>query len=135
MARLTALQAAALFPLRMQMNYDLTRVRKRTINVKVRIDLVRIWERCAQAIGAPELVTNPEYAIAPARSKHLGIAQDVPNAENRHIRLVGQPVTLSRTPSKMAAPPPEFGEQTDEILGEFGFSTAEIAKLRQSKIV
>jgi hypothetical protein len=22
--------------------------------------------------------------------KHLGIAQDVPNAENRHIRLVGQ---------------------------------------------
>src|SRR3954449_3596149 len=102
----------------------------------------RIWERCAQAIGAPELVTNPDYATAPARSKnrdalnaainkltekksteawvselhaagvpcgpiysinemfedaqvqHLGIAQDVPNAENRHIRLVGQPVTL-----------------------------------------
>jgi crotonobetainyl-CoA:carnitine CoA-transferase CaiB-like acyl-CoA transferase len=27
----------------------------------------RIWERCAQAIGAPELVTNPDYATAPAR--------------------------------------------------------------------
>jgi len=67
--------------------------------------------------------------------KHLGIAQDVPNAENRHLRLVGQPVTLSRNPSKMAAAPPEFGEQTDEVLGEFGFSAAEIAELRQSKIV
>jgi formyl-CoA transferase len=143
----------------------------------------RIWERCAQAIGAPELVTNPDYATAPARSKnrdalnaeierhtvtksteswvselnaagvpcgpiysvdqmfadaqvkHLGIAQDVPNTENRHIRLVGQPVTLSRTPSKMAARPPEFGEQTDEVLAEFGFSAGEIAELRQRKVV
>src|SRR5512134_2033933 len=30
----------------------------------------RIWERCAQAIGAPELVTNPDYATSPARSKN-----------------------------------------------------------------
>ena len=30
----------------------------------------RIWERCAQAIGAPELVTDPDYATAPARSKN-----------------------------------------------------------------
>ena len=129
----------------------------------------RIWERCAQAIGAPELVTNPDYATSPARSKnrdalnevigrltekkstetwvkelneagvpcgpiysidqmfddaqvkHLGIAQHVPNDENRHIQLVGQPVTLSRTPSSMAARPPEFGEQTEEVLAEFGF--------------
>jgi crotonobetainyl-CoA:carnitine CoA-transferase CaiB-like acyl-CoA transferase len=50
----------------------------------------------------------------------------VPNADNRHIRLVGQPVTLSRTPSKMAARPPEFGAQTDEVLAEFGFGDDEI---------
>src|SRR6187455_2705559 len=143
----------------------------------------RIWERCAQAIGAPELVTNPDYATAPARSKnrhalnatidkltqkkntetwvnelnaagvpcgpiysidqmfedaqvkHLGIAQDVPNDENRHIRLVAQPVKLSRTPSRMAARPPEFGEQTEEVLAEFGFANDEIADLRQRKVV
>jgi crotonobetainyl-CoA:carnitine CoA-transferase CaiB-like acyl-CoA transferase len=143
----------------------------------------KIWERCAQALGAPELPKRPEYATAPDRSrnrkalnaeinkltekkstdtwvrelnaagvpcgpiysidqmfddeqvKHLGIAQDVPNAENRHIRLVGQPFKLSRTPSKMVAPPPEFGEQTEEVLTEFGFSTDEIAELRRHKIV
>ena len=67
--------------------------------------------------------------------RHLGIAQDVPNAENRHIRLVGQPVTLSRTPSKMVARPPEFGEQTDEVLAEFGFTRDEIGDLRQAKVV
>src|ERR1700710_84834 len=143
----------------------------------------RRWERCAQAIGAPEFVRDPDYATAPARSKnrdalnatidkltakkstdtwvselnaagvpcgpiysvdqmfdddqvkHLGIAQDVPNDDGRHLRLVGQPFTLSRTPSKMAAPPPEMGEQTEEVLGEFGFSADEIKGLRQGKIV
>jgi crotonobetainyl-CoA:carnitine CoA-transferase CaiB-like acyl-CoA transferase len=59
----------------------------------------------------------------------------VPNAENRQIRLVGQPVTLSRTPSKMASRPPEFGEQTDDVLAEFGFSADEIGLLRQAKVV
>ena len=57
------------------------------------------------------------------------------NAENRHISLVGQPVTLSRTPSKMAARPPEFGEQTEEVLTEFGFTKDEIGSLRQNKVV
>jgi crotonobetainyl-CoA:carnitine CoA-transferase CaiB-like acyl-CoA transferase len=143
----------------------------------------KIWERCAQAIGAPDLPSRPEYATAPARSKnrdalnaeinaltvkkstetwvkelnaagvpcgpiysidqvfddaqvkHLGIAQDVPNEENRRIQLVGQPVTLSRTPSKLVARPPEFGEHTEEVLTEFGFSEAEIADLRSGKVV
>jgi crotonobetainyl-CoA:carnitine CoA-transferase CaiB-like acyl-CoA transferase len=143
----------------------------------------RIWERFAQTVGAPEFLTNPDYATAPGRSKnrkalnaaiskltetkstetwvdefnaagvpcgpiysidqvfadeqveHLGMAQDVPNEENRHIRLVGQPVTLSRTPSRMVARPPDFGEQTEEVLAEFGFANDEIADLRQRKVV
>ena len=63
------------------------------------------------------------------------MAQDVPNPEGRHIRLVGQPFTLSRTPSKMVARPPEFGEQTEEVLAEFGFTSDEISSLRRNKIV
>ena len=143
----------------------------------------KIWERCAQAVGAPELITNPDYATGPARSKnrdalngeierhtvqnstnhwvetlnaagvpcgpiysidqmfddaqvkHLGLAQDVPNDQNRKITLVSQPFTLSRTPSRMAARPPEFGENTEDVLAEFGFSAAEISALREAKVV
>jgi crotonobetainyl-CoA:carnitine CoA-transferase CaiB-like acyl-CoA transferase len=94
------------------------------------------WVKEFNAAGVP---CGPIYSIdqvfADAQVEHLGMAQDVPNAEGRHIRLVGQPFTLSRTPSRMAARPPEFGEQTEEILTEFGFSADEIAKLRQRKIV
>jgi formyl-CoA transferase len=35
----------------------------------------------------------------------------------------------------MAARPPEFGEQTEEILAEFGFAAEEIADLRLHKVV
>jgi crotonobetainyl-CoA:carnitine CoA-transferase CaiB-like acyl-CoA transferase len=94
------------------------------------------WVRELNAAGVP---CGPIYTIdqmfEDAQVRHLGIAQDVPNAEDRHIRLVGQPVTLSRTPSKMAARPPEFGEQTDEVLTEFGFSAQEITELRRGKVV
>jgi crotonobetainyl-CoA:carnitine CoA-transferase CaiB-like acyl-CoA transferase len=143
----------------------------------------KIWERCAQAIGAPELITHPDYTTGPARSKnrdalnaaisactekrtteewvndlnaagvpcgpiysvdqmfadaqvkHLGLAQDVPNDQNRKITLVAQPFTLSRTPSHMTARPPEVGEQTEELLAEFGFGAEEMAELRRGKVV
>ena len=48
----------------------------------------------------------------------------------------------SASPSSCRAPrarwwraPPEFGEQTEEVLAEFGFSADEIAELRQAKVV
>jgi crotonobetainyl-CoA:carnitine CoA-transferase CaiB-like acyl-CoA transferase len=94
------------------------------------------WVREFNGAGVP---CGPIYSIDQmfddAQVKHLGMAQDVPNEEGRHIRLVAQPVTLSRTPSKMAARPPEFGEQTEEVLAEFGFSADEIEALRQRKVV
>ena len=143
----------------------------------------KIWERCAQAIGAPELLDNPDYATGPSRSanrdalniamnvftqkrstsdwvrdlnaagvpcgpiyaidemfadeqvKHLSMAKDVPNEFGRDLKLVAQPFTLSRTPSKMAVRPPGFGEHTDQILAEFNFSSDEIAILRQNKTI
>ena len=51
------------------------------------------------------------------------------------LKLVGQPFTLSRTPSKIAARPPALGEHTDEVLKEFGFKPKEIAALRKAKAI
>jgi crotonobetainyl-CoA:carnitine CoA-transferase CaiB-like acyl-CoA transferase len=94
------------------------------------------WVKEFNAAGVP---CGPIYSIdqmfEDAQVKHLGMAQDVPNPEGRHIRLVGQPVTLSRTASRMAARPPEFGEHTEEVLTEFGFGADEIADLRKRKVV
>jgi crotonobetainyl-CoA:carnitine CoA-transferase CaiB-like acyl-CoA transferase len=94
------------------------------------------WVKEFNAAGVP---CGPIYSIdqvfADEQVKHLGMAADVPNPENRDLKLVAQPVKLSRTPSKMAAPPPEFGEHTEEILAEFGFAADEIRNLRAAKVV
>jgi formyl-CoA transferase len=134
-----------------------------------------IWERCAKAMGAEELLARPEYAKASLRSqnrdklneelqvyflaadtstwveklnaagvpcgpiytidrmfadpqvRHLGIARKVNGAD---LTLMGQPVALSRTPSRLEAPPPAQGAHNDEILAEFGLTAAEIAALK-----
>jgi formyl-CoA transferase len=51
------------------------------------------------------------------------------------IRLVGEPTTLSRTPSRVETPTPEAGEQTEEILTELGFGDEDIAHLRATGAV
>jgi formyl-CoA transferase len=94
------------------------------------------WIETFNKAGVP---CGPIYSIdqvfADPQVKHLGIAQSTPKKDGSPLGLVGQPMTLSRTPSRMAARPPALGEHTDEVLQEFGFSAGEIAALRQSKAV
>ena len=71
-----------------------------------------------------------DQAFADPQVRHLGIAQDVRRARWAPISLIGQPVTLSRTPSKLTTAAPEYGEHADAILGELGYSAAEIAAFR-----
>jgi len=42
---------------------------------------------------------------------------------------------LWSTARESAARPPEFGEQTEEVLAEFGFGADEVARLRGAKVV
>ena len=112
------------------------RWRNAAINALTEKKATETWVNEFNAAGVP---CGPIYSIdqvfADEQVQHLNMAQDVPNAEGRHIQLVSQPVTLSRTPSSMVAPPPDFGEQTEEVLAEFGFSAGEIAELRKAKVV
>jgi len=82
---------------------------------------------------------GPIYAInevfADPQVKHLGIAQAVEHPTLGRVELVGQAVSLSRTPSRLTTASPDPGEHTDAILGELGYSDSEIAGLRERRIV
>ncbi len=45
------------------------------------------------------------------------------------LRVVGQPVHLSRTPSGVRFRPPERGEHSGEILERLGYAPAQVADL------
>jgi crotonobetainyl-CoA:carnitine CoA-transferase CaiB-like acyl-CoA transferase len=94
------------------------------------------WIRRLNKAGVP---CGPIYSIdevfADPQVRHLGIAQRVGGKDKRALRLVGQPMSLSRTRSSLVAPPPKLGEHTDAVLKEFGFSAREIAALHKAKAV
>ena len=94
------------------------------------------WVEHFNKAGVP---CGPIYSIdqvfADPQVRHLGIAQSVAGKGKRALRLVGQPVSLSRTPSRLKAPPPQLGQHTDAVLREFGFSAREIAALHKAKAV
>jgi formyl-CoA transferase len=92
------------------------------------------WVERLNKAGVP---SGPIYAIdqvfADPQVKHLGIVQSVTMKDKSRMRLLGQPVGLSRTPSRLATRPPDLGEHTNAILKEFGFSARDIAALHKAK--
>jgi crotonobetainyl-CoA:carnitine CoA-transferase CaiB-like acyl-CoA transferase len=51
------------------------------------------------------------------------------------MKFFGVPYKLDTTPASVRSPPPLHGQQTNEVLGEAGFSDAEIAELRQAQAI
>ena len=92
------------------------------------------WVDRLNKAGVP---SGPIYSIdqvfADPQVQHLGIAQSVTMKDKSKMRLIGQPVGLSRTPSRLVARPPDLGEHTRAILKEFGFNARDIAALHKAK--
>lgn len=67
--------------------------------------------------------------------RHLGIATPVEHPTIGRIELVGQPISLSRTPWELRTPAPEAGQHTDEVLRELCYEPEEIIALRDEGVV
>jgi crotonobetainyl-CoA:carnitine CoA-transferase CaiB-like acyl-CoA transferase len=94
------------------------------------------WLDRLESEGVP---AGPIYTMAEVfddpQVDHLGMAVPVTHHARGDIRLIAQPLVMSRTPPRIETPVPEAGEHTDEVLAEAGFAADEIARLRDSKIV
>ena len=95
------------------------------------------WITAFNKAGVP---CGPIYSVdqvfADPQVQHLGMAQAIESGDTRGtLNLVSQPVSLSRTPSRIVAPPPERGQHADEILAEFGYTKREITALRKAKVI
>jgi formyl-CoA transferase len=89
------------------------------------------WIELLNEAGVP---CGPIYSIDQAfgdpQARQLGIVQKL-----GEVAYLGQPVTLSRTPSRVVSHPPAQGEHTAAVLHELGYRDAEIEELRKKGIV
>lgn len=123
-------------------NHPQLRVKHRSdleqmINTVLAEDTVKNWCERLDAAGVPcGPVNKVSQALEHEQTRAIGMVLDVEDGQGGHMRGLGLPVTLSRTPAKHAvAPAPHVGEHSTEILTEFGFSETEIATLIEAGVM
>jgi crotonobetainyl-CoA:carnitine CoA-transferase CaiB-like acyl-CoA transferase len=94
------------------------------------------WLEGLEAAGVP---AGPIYKMnevfADPQVQHLGIAAACHHDTRGDIAVVGQPVTLSRTPPSIRTMIPQAGEHTEQVLRTLDYGDADIQRLRAAKIV
>jgi len=94
------------------------------------------WLAALDAASIPCAPINDVVtAFASDEAGALGMVVEQEHPAWGVIRQVGIPFRLSATPATIRTPPPALGEQADEILGELGYTSDQVATLRADGVV
>jgi crotonobetainyl-CoA:carnitine CoA-transferase CaiB-like acyl-CoA transferase len=95
-----------------------------------------VWIEKLNAIGIPcGPVYRMDQVFDDPQVRHLGVAQTVTSPALGDIRQVRQPLDFSRTPSALWGAAPEHGENSSEILQQFGFTPDEVEELKAQRAI
>jgi len=90
------------------------------------------WVRILTEAGVPSgPIYNVQQCFEDEQVQSLPLSAPVQHPILGKMNVLGHGVNLERTPPSIRSAAPEPGEHTDDILGELGYSEAEIADLRQ----
>ncbi len=79
-------------------------------------------------------INNLKEVFEEPQVRHLGMVKTVVSKHYGEQHLVGQPVTLTRTPSTIARAAPRRGEHTEEVLAEIGYGPEELARMKTAGV-
>ena len=94
------------------------------------------WVEILNKAGVPcGPILDVKQVFEDEQIKHLKLAVEIEHPRLGKQRVQNLPVTLSRTPGKVVSTSPDLGEHTDQVLGELGYSKADIEELKREKAV
>ncbi len=97
---------------------------------------VNEWVTLLNDAGVP---AGPVYTVPEVfedeQVKHLGVTTSLMTDFGKEMHYINQPVTLERTPSRVVAQAPGWGQHTDEVLSEAGYSENEIRQFHADAVV
>jgi formyl-CoA transferase len=94
------------------------------------------WVEMLEIVGVPcGPINTVDKVFNDPQVKHLGIAQSSETIPFGQTELVGQPFTLSRSPSSMKQRPPEKGEHNSDVLLDLGFTEDELNEFKTQQII
>jgi crotonobetainyl-CoA:carnitine CoA-transferase CaiB-like acyl-CoA transferase len=94
------------------------------------------WIDSLNAAGVPAgpVYTVPQMMEDP-QVQHLQVTAPLTTSFGKEMLYITPPVTLERTPGRVVAPAPNWGEHTDEVLREAGYSDSEIEQFHSQEVV
>ena len=94
------------------------------------------WIRDLAAAGVPcGAVRTVAEALSDPQVAARQMIEAVEHAVLGPLKVLGTPIKLSETSASVRTAPPALGQHTDAVLGELGFSAADIASLRDRGVV
>jgi crotonobetainyl-CoA:carnitine CoA-transferase CaiB-like acyl-CoA transferase len=98
----------------------------------------RTTDEWLELLAAAVIVCGPVLSVdetfADPQAHHLQLTRTVHHDQDGDLELLRHPVTFTDTPTVVRTPPPLLGSGTRSILGEHGYTEAEIDELLEAGV-
>lgn len=94
------------------------------------------WLEALEKHGVPAgPIYTMDQVFADPQVQQSGMAPPLHHAARGEIRVVGQPLTLERTPASYRRAAPDAGQHSEEILQQYGYAADAIADLKERRVI